>query len=225
MALLVLTSIALLICNLGGIDKISKGGLNPYLLFDHQTLQQDDWDNSTQSTVDFRRGYLLASQDSQINMGIDEIVPVAYRGFEEHRFDTEKGAIEVDQYHFDEYLPLKVTDEAVEDWWVTVKVKGGYEPEHGWVILDQVKTDKSGKLKVTWTFVESLDCCTDVWNATFTVKDEFCIDSNQYPDGADWRKYNPDGDTIPGKDLFTLNWETIWKGCPLPNQFFKLILV
>lgn len=230
--LLVLILIATVIGNLGGkigATKLVSGNIGP--LFDYQTTEASLGENpqgiGIQLLDDIKEagGALQTNSMSPSSTGIDEIIPVAYSGTEEHRFDTEKGEIKVDQYYFDEVLPLKITDEEIEDWWVTVKVKGGYTPYDGWIYVDQVKTDKSGKLKITWTFVESLDCCYDIWNATFTVKEPFCIDSNQYPDGSEWDYWNPGGTTIPGKDEFIFSWTTFWKGCPRPTQFFKLILV
>jgi hypothetical protein len=258
--LIVLVCVALIFCNLRGIPKISNGNLNPYLLFDHQTLEEDNWENNQLSITDFQQGSQLTckestSKESKIKSGIDEIIPIADYGDWQDTHDTEPGAL----WYEDSYtgfhdaagnelpLPLCINETVVDQWYLDIRVSGGYEPYKPYSpwydIYGQVSIYQKGEYKgylnivgysVTYHYQPNvMGVCEKTYRLYFDIDweyyDEFCIDSNQWPItfDPDWYTYDlyPYTDTIPGKDCFDFNFWMGWSGCSKEDQSFMLILV
>jgi hypothetical protein len=144
-------------------------------------------------------------------------------------FDTKKGSIDVvyeDSSIPCEPLPLCITQGYLDNYWVTVKVTGGYEPLNGsgYLTLCQ-KFEEVGKIDIVWYKDQHVDCVgmcpyADYWTAKFVLHDgEIELDSNQYPDGASHCK---DYVTIPGKQV-CVSYDTLWQGCIEIKQRFELI--
>lgn len=134
-------------------------------------------------------------------------------------FDTEKGTIEIVDYYVDDVLPLCLTQDVLDNYWLTVKVKGKYVPEDGTITLIQ-KGEYMGTIDIDWIYRGHEECYYDYWTAKFTLTDgPIELASNQWPDGA---KPLEDCVTIPGKEVIA-SWCTLWKGCEDRNQKFRLI--
>ena len=135
--------------------------------------------------------------------------------------NTEQGTIEVHCSNLPAVLPLCITQDVLDSWFVCVAVTGGYEPLGGIITLSQ-KGIEVADICVSWWNWDSFGCDGEYWRADFTlVGEEECIllDSNQWPAGAVPLEDNP---TIPGKEV-TIDWCSLWKGCEDRNQMFTLI--
>lgn len=147
--------------------------------------------------------------------------------------DTEVGSIE----GFEEFLPawevvpLCITDELMEDYWLTVKVFGGYEPYGTWLmeIYQDVKVDNGreliGEIELVYNKIAT-ECCYDVYKITFDVVGE-CIkvDSNHFPDfPAGWVLTKEVECTPDLNKEVDIEVSTFWYGCGEPYQRFELIL-
>ncbi len=129
-------------------------------------------------------------------------------------FHTERGYIDW-YWNIPQVLPLCISNDTLLGWSLTVFVYGGYEPIDGDILLTQKGIDK-GIIYMDWKWDAKGPCCAyDYWIATFYVKEDFCLDSDQYPDevGSGY---------IPEKYVW-FNWCTDWTGCPEPNQRFTII--
>ncbi|MFX0184572.1 MAG: hypothetical protein ACFE95_15940 [Candidatus Hodarchaeota archaeon] len=255
---------ALVVCDLGGFIKISNGNINPYLFFDHQTLEEDNWENNQLLNTDFRQESQLKNKEtaskefsikeSNINAGIDEIISVAQNGDWQECHDTEPGAM----WYEDSYtgfhdaagnelpLPLCINESVVDQWYLDIRVSGGYEPYKYWPWWDyygQVSIYQKGDYKgylnivgysVTYHWQPNvMGVCEKTYRLYFDIDyeyyDEICIDSNQWPItfDPDWYVYDiyPWTETIPGKDCFDFHFWMYWSGCSKEDQSFVLILV
>lgn len=151
----------------------------------------------------------------------DEIVPVS-ECKNVYGLNTEQGTIEVVDSWISDPLPLCISNDTVSSWYALLDVRGGYTPYDGFVCVQQ-KGDWAGKIYLSWQYVEHLPCCADEWKLTYYVKQPFCLDSNQYPQFIGDAVIAPTGQqTIPGKEV-NLYYESFWKGCHQPNQFFTII--
>lgn len=170
--------------------------------------------------------------------GTDEIVPIS-QGGSVGPFDTVPGTIEVIHAFGPEApLPLCIDQSVVDAWSVVIKVTGGYTPECGMLKIFQGpkpgECGYRGTLWVTFTEVQCHDgdaveeCCTvKYYEATFTVCQPFCLESNQYPvidDPSLWFVPGSQTGEIPGKEVWGC-WSTKWSGCPLDEQEFVIISV
>lgn len=214
---------------LGGTH-ILNGNLQP--LFNHQTV------------FEISNGGQIKNVKNSIT-GINDIVPIAKRGCI-GGLDTEPGYIQVINYYHDPVLPLCMNTAEVSDWEFDVEIVGGYQPEPGYIKVYQVKDDDpcecsctpTGRIQFTWTEDANNDplcCMPKLWHAGFSIANDFCLDSNQYPELRDatgavippesftWDHGSNTG-KIPGKDV-DLCIKTIWSGCPLAEQEFSIISV
>ncbi|MFX1389816.1 MAG: hypothetical protein ACFE9Z_07135 [Promethearchaeota archaeon] len=167
--------------------------------------------------------------------GNDKIVTVAQRK-ELFDVDTEKGKIEIIGEELPDWtvLPLCITDSDVEDYWVAIKVTGGYYPYDGWSIefyqdRDDDKSTKEliGRINLLHTVVPELSgCCYTVYNITFdVVGDCIHIDSNYFPDiPAGWNLIKNVPCTPDLNKEVDIFFSTHWYGCGEPYQRFELIL-
>jgi hypothetical protein len=160
--------------------------------------------------------------------------------------DTEPGKIEVHEVYYDNVpLPLCVTAETVDDWYVIVNVTGGYEFTDGSIEFYQGKT---GAKELVWNDciqgmylgydLDSMDvtdqykppdcteeCCC-CWKmikiyVNPSCNNWACLDSNQMPEicGDCWFE-------VPPVDLdkeVMIKIKTEWEGCPSPDQQFEII--
>jgi hypothetical protein len=223
---------------LGGA-KILDGNIHP--LFDHQTVLENGREGNIQTANnDFQTKINVRKTIS----GIDAIVPIAQCG-SITGLDTLPGEIKITGYSpIPTVLPLCVSSETVLDWSISVEVMGGYTPEDGQIKVNQgkgVPCTPEGYIDYHWTCSnpEASCCVAKLWTASFSVVNDFCLDSNQYPiildeTGADisdefcW-KYPKDANhepltEIPGKEVDLQTCFT-WSGCPLDEQEFALISV
>ena len=143
--------------------------------------------------------------------------------------DTEKGYIDFYGEYLPDLMPLCVNNVTLSGWYVDVVVLGGYKPwETGGYIRVCQKFDFMGTINILWTPIEVAggDCCVDYYRATFYVEDNFCLESNRYPDVTlPWRIDQADPDTIPDKEV-CLKIKTFWTGCrphEQPSQDFTII--
>ena len=152
--------------------------------------------------------------------GNKSIVSVAQKGC--CCMDTEQGEIIIDGYNLPDVLPLCITQELLNTYYLTVYVTGGYEPIDGSITLYQ-KCEEVGVIDVIWTNADpEVTSCLEVWTANFVLTDgPIILDSNQWPAGADPLVDNP---TIPGKCVCVV-WDSLWQGCTDEEQQFELIQI
>jgi hypothetical protein len=135
--------------------------------------------------------------------------------------DVDPGCICVYDGYFPDTLPVCITNDWLEDKWVTLCVYGGYEPQCGMITLSQCKTGKSGVIFIEWTEEDPTGCpCgAELWTATFWVEEPIVLDSNHVPDVC-----IPGCEVVDGPaDLD--KWVcacicTQWCGCCEPEQQF-----
>ncbi|MFW9782473.1 MAG: hypothetical protein ACFFFB_09345 [Candidatus Heimdallarchaeota archaeon] len=189
----------------------------------HLMLELDDR-NSTNGV------FPLNSQDDVANnTGKIKLVSVPEKGVF-GPFDTQPGEMKIFGENLPvDPLPLKISDEYLADYWVSVGTYGGYSWISGYIKVMQTKSDENlwsnivGYIKITATEIEGPHGWT-VYNLTFSVDGDhpIILDSNHPPDsplGDFWVK-GPD-------DLDKWVWlkvHTTWEGCPLPEQQFMVIL-
>lgn len=139
-------------------------------------------------------------------------------------FDTEKGEITVIEYNQPQVLPLCITQNDLDNWYVTVKVTGGYDPIGGSITLKQEKNAlKEQTINVVWEYLGHEECYADYWKAHFVLPEgvnSIELESNQWPDGAD--PLCPEYATIPDKEV-CVSYDTLWEGCHNVCQRFELI--
>jgi hypothetical protein len=134
-------------------------------------------------------------------------------------FNTEQGWINWDGYFIPSELPLCINNDTLANWYVNVLSYGGYTPFDGYITVNQ-KDEFMGTIFIHWTDMGKGDytCCTyNWWMATFYVHENFCLDSNQYPEG-----YCGDGQYIPDKEVY-FDYTTKWTGCGHVSQHFTII--
>ncbi|MHA2280759.1 MAG: hypothetical protein ACXAC5_07895 [Promethearchaeota archaeon] len=166
--------------------------------------------------------------------GNKKIVAVAQR-MEWDNLDTEIGKIEIVTEVLPDWqvVPLCITDELLEDYWVTIKVTGNYIPYDGWFIdlyqdRDDDKSDKEfiGRINLVRTIIQT-GCCWTVYNITFdVVRDCIKVESNHFPIDipAGWNLIK-NVDCTPNLNKFVdIVFSTHWYGCGEPDQRFELIL-
>ena len=108
-------------------------------------------------------------------------------------------------------LPLCITDADIANWYITLTVTGGYEPECGKITFTQETVDQYIYIRWTETVIT---CCVSEWTATF-VTDDGCIDfmSTQLPKvDLPFDYCGPCGDGFDEK-LVDICWCTAWIGC------------
>ncbi|MHA2288429.1 MAG: hypothetical protein ACXABG_06545 [Promethearchaeota archaeon] len=145
-------------------------------------------------------------------------------------FDTVPGTIEIFAQNLpEEPLPLKITDEYLDDYWVVVGTYGGYSWIDGYIKVMQAKSDETiwdnivGYIEITATEILGPHGWT-TYNLTFTVVGDhpIILDSNHPPVSplGDFWVFGPD-------NLDKWVWfkvSTTWEGCRLPEQQFMVIL-
>ncbi|MFX1314475.1 MAG: hypothetical protein ACFE9T_01305 [Promethearchaeota archaeon] len=161
----------------------------------------------------------IAGTDPYIS-GYNPIVSVAQKGC--CCMDTVKGEIKIYDYNLPEVLPLCLTQEFLDNYYLTVAVTGGYDPIGGTITLYQ-KGEWKGDIDIVWTYLGHEPCYTDYWQANFVLTDgPIELDSNQWPDGA--YPLFPEYCTIPGKEVCVV-YESLWQGCIEQKQQFELIQI
>lgn len=144
--------------------------------------------------------------------------------------DTVPGQITITEEVLpNEPLPLCITQEWLDQYYVIADVTGGYEPLGGIIIVTQGEGDKAecrGLIKIIPEPVSD-GCCDNCcvpkeWKFTFQLCDgPICLESNHLP-------IVPDGWwTCPDKTLqkeVDLCIKTKWAGCCLEEQEFIVIL-
>ena len=142
---------------------------------------------------------------------------------------TEQGEIDFYADYLPALLPLCINNSTLSGWYVDVSVLGGYNPwETGGYISVCQKFDYMGRINILWTPIQVAGgpCCVDYYRATFYVTENFCLESNQYPDvNLPWKINLADPDTIPDKEVW-LRITTYWTGChphEQPSQDFTII--
>ena len=105
-------------------------------------------------------------------------------------------------------LPLCISDADIANWYITLYVAGGYEPECGQITFTQLGVEQY--VYMTWT--EADFGCYSEWTATF-VTDDGCLEfvSSQDPNINLPFDYYYCGD-IEDK-LVDICWCTLWIGC------------
>ncbi len=152
-------------------------------------------------------------------------------------FDTERGEIIIvdDSNNLPTTLPLKIDDEYLADYWVTVATYGGYEWESGEITVKQLKIyadfSSTELINIGYIKISGVEIIDDgdhrrvTYNLTFTVSGNhpIMLDSNHVPsvDSPWWVRDGGHDDLNKPVYLYI---ETIWSGCPLPEQQFMVIL-
>ena len=136
---------------------------------------------------------------------------------------TEQGSIDFYADNIPECLPLCITNSTLAGLYVDVVVYGGYTPLEGSIDVYQ-KHAFMGTIYVQWTKIAGTGgCCATFYEATFFVKNDFCLESSQYPAVSyPWEIDHTPGDTIPGKEV-RLHIDTLWTGCGCVDQDFTII--
>jgi hypothetical protein len=172
---------------------------------------------------------LDSRDDFSNNAGTIEIGSVPEKGVF-GPFDTKPGEMKIfDQYLPVDPLPLKITNDYLNDYWVVVGTYGGYSWISGYIKVMQTKSDENlwsnivGYIKITATEIEGPHGWT-TYNLTFSIHGDhpIILDSNHPP-------VSPLGDFwVNGPDNLDkwvwLKVDTTWEGCPLPEQQFMVIL-
>ena len=145
-------------------------------------------------------------------------------------FDTEVGEMEIIQQVLPvEPLPLKLTSEYLDDYWILVGTTGGYEWVDGVIKVMQAKSNDNlwdnivGYIQIDALEINSPHGWT-YYNLTFSVigTHPIILDSNHPPDSplGDFDVWGP-----ANLDKFVhLKISTTWEGCPRPEQKFMVIL-
>jgi hypothetical protein len=152
-----------------------------------------------------------------------KIGPVAQKGRVDC-LDTEQGYIKVIDKYFDYPLPLHLSEEEINDWYVELEVRGGHDPLDGYIDIYQGKEGYKGRLWMEWNYLGLRPSWFEFWNVTFKPEGDIFLDSNVYPEfDNDWFSIDKEGE-IPGKDVSFDVW-TLWTGCGEDDQHFEIILV
>jgi hypothetical protein len=169
----------------------------------------------SQSNIDFN----TENEDS----GSKKLGPIAHRGWVDC-LDTEQGYIKIIDYYIDDPLPLHLSREDIDDWYVILEVRGGYEPVEGWIDVYQGKEGYQGRILLEWTYLGLEPSWYEYWQINFVPEGDIFLDSNQYPEiDHDWFYIDCEGE-IPGKHV-EFDVYTRWTGCGEPDQDFEVILV
>lgn len=149
---------------------------------------------------------------------IENSVSVAKEGCIE--MDTEAGSITIENENLPawEVLPLCITNDDLLDYFVTLRVTGGYEPECGSITFTQ-NGALVGTIDITWDHWYHEPCYADYWNATFSTATDIELDSNQWPVIPEDFAFSSDYDIETYKKV-TVCLSTKWTGC-----HFWIILV
>lgn len=135
---------------------------------------------------------------------------------------TEQGWIEVVDGYIDDPMPLCLTQEEIDDWYITFAALGGYELWGGMVEIWQ-KGELVATLLVQIEYIgySPDDCCVEWWRVTFMLMDEpVCLDSSFYPTIHDDFMHLCDpqsGEIIYDKEV-DLYLEFDWTGCHPGND-------
>ncbi|MFX0075114.1 MAG: hypothetical protein ACFE96_06715 [Candidatus Hermodarchaeota archaeon] len=84
--------------------------------------------------------------------------------------ETEQGTFEIYDFCLPDVLPLCLTQEVLDNWWVVLKVSGGYEPIDGFAILCQ-KGEYKGTIDINYEYAGHEPCYYDYWVAHFALTD------------------------------------------------------
>jgi len=142
---------------------------------------------------------------------IGNTVSVANGGCVE--MDTEAGSIEIIDAYLPQWevLPLCITNDMLMDYYVTLRVTGGYAPECGSIKFYQ-KDAEVGRIDIRWTYLGHEPCYADYWQATFTTAEDIELESNQWPVIPDGYNFCSDYDIETYKKV-TVCLCTQWTGC------------
>jgi len=183
--------------------------------------------------------YLLNSSFPNLiedSSGNKQIVTVA-QGIDVFDVDTAEGSIMGDAENLPDWseVPLCIDDALLAEYWLNVKVVGGYKPYGDWYIdlfqyregADIDKTDKDfiGRINLVWS-IDVVECCYTIYHITFdVVGDCIHVDSNHFPDfPAGWDLIKDVECTPDLNKKVDFKVRTNWYGCGLPEQRFELIL-
>ncbi|MFW9956938.1 MAG: hypothetical protein ACFFCT_02615 [Candidatus Odinarchaeota archaeon] len=141
--------------------------------------------------------------------------------------EPEDGTIEISDYNLPTGdMPLCITQAWLDQWWVKVRVYGGYEALcSSW----EFKLEQKG---VSWELIveeyyhEDGACCSEdfYWYRLFMPAgcDKICFDANNYPEVAlPWELKHDPQYTDLGKEI-NIEFKTLWEGCYLPEQQFTI---
>ncbi|MBY8992376.1 MAG: hypothetical protein KGD58_16640, partial [Candidatus Lokiarchaeota archaeon] len=117
-----------------------------------------------------------------------------------------------------EVLPLCITNDDLLDYFVLLRVTGGYTPECGSIQFYQQDVEV-GRIDVNWAYMGHEPCYADFWEATFTTATDIELESNQWPVIPDEFCFNSNYDIVTEKKV-TVSLCTQWTGC-----HFWIILV
>ena len=136
---------------------------------------------------------------------------------------TAQGSIDFYADNIDGCLPLCINNSTLAGYYVDVIVYGGYTPLEGSIEVYQ-KFTHMGTIYVQWTAIAGTGgCCATFYEARFFVKQDFCLESSQYPDVTyPWTNDHTPGETIPGKEVY-FHIDTLWTGCGCKDQDFTII--
>jgi hypothetical protein len=236
----VLVLMAFIIYNLCATT-ISGVKINPYLFFDHQTVESRDL--RVQSVIN------IQINSNNQKLGIDKNVPIAESKWLDG-IKVEQGSM---KYYLDvpDNLPMHLTETDINSWILWVNVTGGYEPfEDNVYTTSKIKvyqkdregtgTELVGVIKILWTRGTYYPSNTYLWNADFDIvwsksdpnAEYISLDSSYYPlvssdplsPDNDWELEDNLPDYIPRKEV-DLKFKTWWSGCEQPDQSFLIISV
>ena len=129
--------------------------------------------------------------------------------------DTAKGEIIIDDAntHLPDWavLPLCITQEELNNYYVTVRVTGGYRPECGSIKFYQ-KGLEVGKIDLNWGTAVHEPCYTDIYRVTFSTAANIELESNQWPDYPSWLTFDSNYDIVTDKKVQVCLC-TKWTGC------------
>ncbi len=125
-------------------------------------------------------------------------------------------------------MPLCINQAWLNNWWVIVRVYGGYEALYeGWT-FEITQKGTSWEFIVEEYWHEDGTCCSEdyYWYRLLMPDgvESICFDANNYPEDdlvLPWElKHNPQYTDL-GKQI-EIEFKTLWAGCELPEQQFTI---
>ncbi|MFW9886394.1 MAG: hypothetical protein ACFFEX_18565 [Candidatus Thorarchaeota archaeon] len=138
--------------------------------------------------------------------------------------ETEPGYIEIYDASLPDVIPLCITQDWLNQFYVIVHAYGGYDFDWGTLKLEQEKTGKCYILDVVIIDQWTGDCCVDYYYR-FELKlrqDPICFDANNFPTiTGDFTEYHDPAYEDLNKEV-TACFMSQWSGCILDEQEFLI---
>ena len=176
------------------------------------------------------------TSDAATSGSSDESVPEGYKGMY-GPFDVMAGELTLVGGNIPDVtdptyqLPLCITQEWLDQWYIDVQATGGYIPEGGMLIIKQGSGEKESchivKIEANQLLSPASCCVPKTYRFTFKLVcgRPICLESNNVPDlsGSDFWLCPGSCDGTLDKEVY-FDVITKWSGCHLESQEFLVIL-